>query len=121
MAKRKSASPFVGRWLIEEMDQWDVEDESEELQPFIEFERSNTGQFQFACVHCEMDCHLTQRDGQPAIEFTWDGNDESEHVFGRGWAVLNGDQLTGMIFFHIGDASGFIARFAGKESGRKGR
>jgi hypothetical protein len=56
-----------------------------------------------------MDCQFTQRDGLPAIEFTWDGNDESEHVFGRGWAVLNGDQLKGMIFFHLGDESGFTA------------
>ncbi len=109
MAKRKSANPFLGRWLIEEMDQWDVGDKSEELQPFIEFKRSNTGQFQFGCVFGEMDCQFTQRDGPPAVEFTWDGNDESEHVFGRGWAVLNGDKLSGMIFFHLGDESGFTA------------
>ena len=121
MAKRKSANPFMGRWLIEEMDQWDVGEESEEFQPFIEFERSNTGRFQFACVHGAMDCQLTQRDGQPAVEFTWDGNDESEHVFGRGWAVMNADQLTGMIFFHLGDASGFTARSAGNIIRRKGR
>jgi hypothetical protein len=56
MAKRKAGNPFLGRWLIEEMDQWDVEDESEELPPFIEFERGNTGLFQFACVHGEMNC-----------------------------------------------------------------
>lgn len=109
MTKRKSANPILGRWLIKEMDQWDVEDESEELQPFIEFERSNTGQFQFACVSGQMDCRFTQRDGLPAVEFTWDGNDESERVFGRGWTVLNGDQLSGMIFFHLGDESGFTA------------
>jgi len=44
MAKHKAANPFLGRWRIEHMDQWDVEEESEELQPFIEFERSDTGQ-----------------------------------------------------------------------------
>ena len=109
MAKRKSANPFLGRWLIEHMDQWEVEEESEELQPFIEFEHSDTGQFQFACVHGEVDCRVTERDGQPAIEFTWDGNDETEHVFGRGWAVVAGNELSGMIFFHLGDESGFTA------------
>ena len=51
MVKRKTANPFFGRWLIEHMDQRDVDEESEEFQPFIEFERSDTGQFQFACVH----------------------------------------------------------------------
>ncbi len=109
MTKRKSANPFLGRWLIEEMDQWDVGDESEANQPFIEFQRSSTGQFQFACVFGRMDCRFTQRDGLPAVEFAWDGNDESEQVFGRGWAVLNGDQLSGMIFFHLSDESGFTA------------
>ena len=91
------------------MDQWDVDEESEELQPFIEFEGSDTGQFQFGCVCGQMDCRATQRDGQPAVEFTWDGNDETEHVYGRGWAILNGDELNGMIFFHLGDESGFSA------------
>ena len=116
MAKRKSANPFLGRWLIEHMNQWDVEEESEELQAFIEFERSDTGQFQFPCVYGEMDCQITERDGKPAIEFSWDGHDEGEHVFGRGWVVLGGDELTGMLFFHLGDESGFTAR---KETGRK--
>ena len=97
MAKRKSANPFLSRWRIEEMDQWDVGEESKELQSFIEFERSNTGQFQFACVYGEMDCQFTQRDGQPAVEFTWDGHDVSEHVFGRGWAMVDGDLLKGRI------------------------
>jgi hypothetical protein len=31
---------------------------------------------------------------------------------GRGWATLEGDELHGMIFFHQGDESGFVARRA---------
>ena len=110
MAKRKSTNPFQGRWLIEHMDQWAVEEESEELQPFIEFERDDTGQFQFGCVYGEMDYRLGQRDGKPSIEFSWDGHDEDDQVFGRGWAVVDGDEMNGMIFFHHGDESGFVAK-----------
>lgn len=109
MAKRNSKNPFQGRWIIEKMDQWNVEEESEELQPYIEFERNGSGQFQFGCVFGQMDCRVTQREGQPAIEFTWEGNDEEETVFGRGWAVIEGEGLEGMIFFHHGDESGFSA------------
>ena len=29
---------------------------------------------------------------------------------GRGWAVLQGDELHGMIFFHQGDDSGLVAK-----------
>ncbi len=60
-----------------------------------------------------MDCRETTRDGQPAIEWTWEGNDEEEEsCFGRGWAVLKGDELHGMLFFHQGDESDFVARRA---------
>jgi hypothetical protein len=119
MAKRKTANPFQGRWLIEEMDQWDVEEEPEELQPFIEFERDNTGQFQFGCVYGEIDCRLGQRDGKPAVEFSWEGHYEDEQVLGRGWAVLDGDELHGMVFFHLGDESGFTARRVEEKPKRK--
>ena len=29
---------------------------------------------------------------------------------GRGWAVLKGDEIHGMIFFHQSDESGFVAK-----------
>ena len=47
--------------------------------------------------------------GKPAAEFSWEGHDEDEQVFGRGWAIMEGDQLDGMIFLHHGDESGFVA------------
>jgi hypothetical protein len=31
---------------------------------------------------------------------------------GRGWAVVKGDELRGMIFFHEGDDSEFVAKKA---------
>lgn len=110
VAKRKPISPLQGRWNIISMTEWDVEEMVEELQPFIEFERSDTGRFQFGCVYGEMDYQITQRDGKPAAEFSWEGNDEEDPVFGRGWAVLKGEQLEGMIFFHHGDNSDFVAK-----------
>jgi hypothetical protein len=93
--------------------------DDEDLEPFIEFERSETGQFQFGYVYGEMDCQVTERDGKPAVEFSWDGNDETEHVFGRGWAVLDGEDLEGMIFFHLGDDTDFTAKRAGKTARKK--
>jgi hypothetical protein len=39
---------------------------------------------------------------------------------GRGWAVVEGDELHGMIFFHGGDDSEFVAkkRTSGKKTKR---
>jgi hypothetical protein len=47
------------------------------------------------------------------LGFTWDGNDDCDHASGRGWAVLEEDgSLSGRIYFHLGDDSGFrAARF----------
>jgi hypothetical protein len=59
-----------------------------------------------------MDCRPTTRDGEPAAEWTWDGNDEMDQARGRGWAVLKGGELHGLIFFHQGDDSGFVVRRA---------
>ncbi len=116
MAQRKPKSPIAGRWNIVSMTAWDVEETVEELQPFIDFERNDGGQFQFGCICGEMDCRLTKRDGKPGVEFSWEGHDEDEHVIGRGGAVLEDDQFEGMIFFHQGEESGFLAERA---EGRK--
>ena len=60
-----------------------------------------------------MDCRLTTRDGEPAIEFSWDGNAEMDAAQGRGWAVIRDGELHGMIFFHGGDDSDFVAKKKG--------
>ena len=125
MARRKATSPIEGRWRIVSMSEWDEEYLHEEGPAFIEFGPKATGEFHFGYVRGQMDCRATERNGKFAVEFTWDGHDETEHAFGRGWAVLKDDRLEGMIFFHFGDDSGFTAvgsgtadRQAGLEAGR---
>ena len=111
MAKKKpkSKSPFIGRWVIVSMSQWDEEYLNEEVQAFIEFEPGQRGEFHFGYVRGGIDYRDVLRDGKPAVEFSWDGNDEMDPAQGRGWAVLDGDRLKGMIFFHQGDESDFMA------------
>ena len=55
-----------------------------------------------------MDYRPGERDGLPAIEFSFDGTDEGDRISGRGWAVL-ADTLRGRLFFHDGDESAFRA------------
>jgi hypothetical protein len=40
---------------------------------------------------------------------------------GRGWAVVRGDELHGMIFFHGGDDSEFVAKRATEKKATKQR
>lgn len=110
MARKKATtSPFEGRWSIVSMSAWDEDCLNEEEPAYIEFGKGQQGQFHFGYVHGSMDCREGLRDGQPAVEFSWDGNAEMDDVNGRGWAVLKGDELHGMLFFHQGDESDFVA------------
>ena len=111
MAKKpKPPKPFTGRWRIASMEQWEQDFVDEEEEGYIECDDKSMGSFYFGYVHGNMDCQLTARDGEPAVEWSWDGNDEMDAAQGRGWAVLKGDELHGMIFFHGGDSSGFVAK-----------
>lgn len=49
------------------------------------------------------------REGEPALEWTWDGNDEMDPAQRRGRAMASSDELHGMIVFHGGDESEFRA------------
>src|SRR5947199_4699153 len=119
--KPKPESPFTGRWRIVSMSAWDEDYIDEEEEGFFEFDENGGGEFHFGYVHGHMDGRLTTRDGEPAVEWTWDGNDEMDPAQGRGWAVVKGDELHGMIFFHGGDDSEFVAKRATqkKEAKRK--
>lgn len=108
--KAEAKSPFTGRWRIVSMSAWDEEFIDEEEEGFFEFNDRGWGEFHFGYVHGNMDCRLTKRGSEPAIEWTWDGNDEMAPAQGQGWAVVKGDELHGMIFFHGGDDSEFVAK-----------
>jgi len=68
------------------------------------------GSFQFGYVQGTIDHRPSTRDGSPCIDFTWEGNDEMHPAMGRGWVVLDGKEMNGMIYFHRGDESAFKAK-----------
>ena len=78
--------------------------------------KDHLGEFAFLCVRADIDYRVVERDGLPAIEFSFVGEDEMGPVSGRGWAVLAADELRGRLFFHRGDDSDFVAR---REKGRR--
>ena len=57
------------------METWDEDYFNEEVQAFIEFEENGTGHFQFGYVSGYMDWRPGTRDGQPAVEWTWEGTE----------------------------------------------
>ena len=102
-------NPFAGRWRIIWMELWDQEFVNEEVEGSFEFEPGRNGSFQFGYVRGQVDYRLSMCDGQPRLEFSFDGYDEMDPTQGRGWAIIDGSQIDGMLFFHQGDESKFKA------------
>lgn len=106
----KSPGPFVGRWSIVEMEMRDAEAIHLVGPGEIEFRDDGFGSMNFIVVSCDLDTELTTRDGQPAIAWSWYGDDDGHEASGRGWAVIREDGvLAGRVYFHRGDASDFTA------------
>jgi len=77
---------------------------------FIEFGEDGLGSLGFIVVTGDLDSRDADRDGQPGVEFSWQGSDEGDDASGRGWATLSHDgTLEGHIYFYLGEDSGFRA------------
>jgi hypothetical protein len=113
-AAKALAEPVVGRWHIVSMPDWDEDTINEEVQAFIKIEKSGKGVFHFAFVRGDMVCRFTSRDGQPAVEWSWEGHEEVDPVNGTGWAVLKEDDLHGVIAFADQDEAEFVAKKANR-------
>ena len=79
MAKKKPKpeSPFLGRWHIVSMTEWDEDYINEEVQAFIEFEERREGRLPVRLRPGRAStAAMTTRDGEPAVEWSWEGNDD---------------------------------------------
>ena len=107
MSKAKTANWILGRWSIDSMSMWDKDYIDAEVPGYFDFGDNNLGSFKFGYVQGDLDYRLTQRDGKPAVEFSFEGGDgaDGSPCSGRGWMTLADDKLVGMFFFHCGDES----------------
>jgi hypothetical protein len=108
--RRGAKASLLGRWRIPWMEQWDQDCVDAEVEGFIRFDKGGLGELHFGYVQCDLDYRETERDGEPAVEFSFEGTDEMEPCSGRGWAVLEGNRIEGEILFHRGDESAFRAQ-----------
>jgi len=105
------STDFTGTWHIYEMELWDEDYFNMDVQAYIKIEPDNDGSFQFGLVCGEIDGRIVDYVDGKRFEFTWDGNDECDHVFGSGWLrIKEKDTLEGEFRFHLGDSSTFSAK-----------
>ena len=102
---------YKGTWHIYEMELWGKDYFNMEVQAYVTIEDAGLGHFQFGLVSGEMDGEVIQEGTIEKFDFTWDGNDECDSASGNGWLkIRDKDVIEGMINFHMGDRSTFLAR-----------
>ena len=100
---------LLGKWRIVETELWDLDDLDLIEPAYLTLEPRGHGSLGLLAIEADLDYRVVQREGLPAIEFSFEGSDEGDQISGRGWAILEGEQLQGRIFIHHGDDSGFTA------------
>ena len=106
------ASAFLGYWKITHMDVWGQKYVDLVVPGFIAFEYEDDhlmGQFQFGTVRGWLHCGLREVNGATFIEWSWQGQSDTDPGCGRGWATVVEGALVGHLFIHGGDDSSFTA------------
>ncbi|MBN2138981.1 MAG: hypothetical protein JW720_14325 [Sedimentisphaerales bacterium] len=102
-------SQYRGTWLISEMESWDADFINLVGQGYLTVGRNNSGFMQFGAVELDLDWRVEDAGGIERLEFTMQGFDEGDPVSGRGWATVCDLKMTGRIYLHKGEESGFTA------------
>lgn len=100
---------FRGRWRIVSSEVWDRHYLDLEKPAHITFERDGLGTLSFGVVRGWIDYRISERDGMPYVEFSWEGHSDTDPCCGRGWAAIPGKELVGRLFIHNSDDSAFVA------------
>ncbi len=95
----KVPGPYVGKWRIVQMDQWDQEFVDLVVPGYLTIRKDGKGSFQFGAVEGQMDCRVQRIKTREQLEFTWDGFDECDPVSGRDWVHVEGRSMSGHLFF----------------------
>jgi hypothetical protein len=115
---RTRVNPFSGEWQITSTDMWDAKELGAAR---LTFDCDRSGELEIIAIAASVDYRLGTRDGEPIVEFSWEGDDDGSPISGRGWARATAGGLTGGLFIHGGDESTFTARRPDKQRRRRCR
>ena len=97
---------ITGKYKITEMEQWDLDFIDAQGDGYIDFGSDGIGSFMFGYVDGDIDYRKSKGTQESKVEFSWSGNDEMDEASGRGWfEAVSGDEIYGVLCFHMGDES----------------
>lgn len=99
----------IGTWHITQMEAWDADYINLAGPGYLRIDREGGGFMQFGAVEAALDCRAEEIGNTHRLEFSFQGSDEGDPISGRGWAAVSGSEMTGRIYFHRGEESGFTA------------
>ena len=107
---KKDKATYIGKWRIIEMEMWDQDYIDLIIPGYFSFDKDDLGDFKFGSVKGQIDYRIEKIGDVERLEFSWEGQSEKDPASGRGWAVINGDDLEGRIYIHLSDDSWFKAK-----------
>ena len=100
---------FVGQWRITELKDFDT-DYADLCGPAnVEIDTRGTGSMNFGAVEMELDCKMDDQN-ERVLCFTFEGADEGDPISGRGYCLVDNDDMIGRMYRHFGDKFDFKAR-----------
>ena len=90
MTTTRTAKPsLLGAWRIVETELWDVDDLDLIEPAHLTLKPRGHGRLGLLAIEAELDYRVVQREGLPAVEFSFEGFDDGGRISGRGWAALD--------------------------------
>lgn len=99
---------FVGQWRVTELQGFDSDYVDLCGPAKMKLSTRGTGRMNFGAVEVELDCKMDERD-ERVLHFSFEGADEGDPISGRGYCLVEGNEMTGRVFRHFGDEFGFKA------------
>jgi hypothetical protein len=100
---------FVGQWRVTELQGFDAEYVDLCGPAKLHVSTRGIGRMNFGAVDIELDCKMDDRD-ENMLQFSFEGGDEGDAICGRGYCLVEGDDMVGRLFRHGSDDFGFRAK-----------
>jgi hypothetical protein len=95
---------YSGKWRIIESDYTDLP-----AHGYVTLNPYKSSGFKIGRLQGIMDCRIEKYGESERIEFSWYGKIGTVIAYGRGWAMIRDEKLSGRIYIHDGDDSEFVA------------